>query len=78
MPNINWAYRLCLTCGKIECLGEKEQLEEETERVFVPWQACGSTKEKVTHLSDLTIDMYMSLEDPALCEDCWKEYVNGK
>jgi hypothetical protein len=69
-----WGYSLCQHCGKIELLGDTDTLGTETEGVFVHWQATAvDDKEDQGMLTGQTVDLFLSLESPPLCDECLKE-----
>lgn len=72
-----WAYRLCLVCGKFDLLGDADTLEAETQRIFYHWQS-SAVKEKFHQntphwVVERTEDMFVSIEDPSMCDECLKD-----
>ncbi len=58
---VEFGYRVCSVCGVIEVLGEKEKMEVDESRLF----------EKVS------IDVWVSKEDPSNCNECFKEGIEA-
>lgn len=65
-------YKICEECGKIVCLGQLDEVVEETDRTYVWRDLPAARPTEEFYERDGKIRVAVSMERPSVCEECFE------